>query len=313
MARKKKFSYKNLVVNEEDLAITKIGEMPNANKSSIFIFVVFGILIAFIFFLPDVVNYFEENNNVISSEPVVENDGRKEEDLGKEVIYYDINSMLNINLEDGININSFVIAGDTISFKITNSKNTKFDFSKKNYFMELYNEDKTLLERVLLSKDTISMNSDITSSYNIQSSTASSVKKIVFLEKKVEDYPNIILSKNDKDEEILTCVKNYETITYKFKTDKLISITDVINYTQDLNDANYLVNLMTWQSRVQTYNTINGVTSSFVSNETGFIVNTVLDLPNVKKSSVDNEFYYPHQTLAKVVNFEMEARGFSCN
>ena len=197
MAKKKKFSYKNLVINEEDLAITKIGEMPNINKSPIFLFIVFGILIAFIFFLPDIVKHFEENGNFITNDPVVEKENPSEDIPEKELIYYDLNSTLNINLEEGIKVNSFIITNDTISFKISNNKNNKFYFSKRNYFMELYTEDKTLLERVILSKDSIAADSNKTFSYNILPATANSVKKIVFVEKEIEDYPNVILSKND--------------------------------------------------------------------------------------------------------------------
>lgn len=313
MAKKKKFSYKNLVVNEEELAITKIGEMPNPNKSPIFLFIVFGILIIFVFFLPDIVKHIEEKNNVTTNSPVIEKENPVEEIPEKELVYYDLSSTLSVNLEEGIKVNNFITTDNTISFIITNNKSSKFYFSKRNYFLELYTEDKTLLERVILSKDSIASESNKTFTYDILDATATNVKKIVFVEKDIEDYPNVILEKNDASEEILTCVKDYETITYKFQSSKLSSITDIVSYAQTTSDLDYHMNLMKWQERVTTYNNIPGVSSSFISNETGFIVNTVLDLPNVKISSVENENYYAYETLAKVVNFEMEARGFSCN
>jgi hypothetical protein len=38
-----------------------------------------------------------------------------------------------------------------------------------------------------------------------------------------------------------------------------------------------------------------------------------VDVVNAKVSSANNDYYYSSDTEAKVVNFEMEARGFSCN
>ena len=80
-----------------------------------------------------------------------------------------------------------------------------------------------------------------------------------------------------------------------------------------MNELDYQTKLTLWQNRAASYNNIEGMSSSFISNDTGFIVNTVLDLTNVKESSIDNENYYEYETIAKVVNFEMQARGFSCN
>lgn len=314
MAKKKKFSYKNLKVNEEDLAVTKIGEMPDENKNPIFIFFVFGILIVFIFFLPDVVQYIHPENATIMENPTSsENNPAIEETSQNELVYYDLNDSLAITLEEGIKVDHFKISNDTLFFTITNNKISKFYFSKRNYFVELYTEDKTLLERIILTKDSIAKDNSKDFSYSIQSSTASNVAKIVFVEKEIEDYPNVVLTKNEDAMETLTCVKDYETIVYKFKDEKLTSITDTVNYTKSGSELDYQMDLSLWQNRVNTYNTIAGMSSSFISNDTGFIVNTVLDLANVKISSVDNVNYYEYETLAKVVSFEMEARGFRCS
>lgn len=314
MAKKKKFSYKNLKVNEEDLAVTKIGEMPDENKNPIFIFFVFGILIVFIFFLPDVVQYIHPENATIMENPTSsENNPAIEETSQNELVYYDLNDSLAITLEEGIKVDHFKISNDTLFFTITNNKISKFYFSKRNYFAELYTEDKTLLERIILTKDSIAKDNSKDFSYSIQSSTASNVAKIVFVEKEIEDYPNVVLTKNEDAMETLTCVKDYETIVYKFKDEKLTSITDTVNYTKSGSELDYQMDLSLWQNRVNTYNTIAGMSSSFISNDTGFIVNTVLDLANVKISSVDNVNYYEYETLAKVVSFEMEARGFRCS
>ena len=138
MAKKKKFSYKDLKVNEEELSITKIGEMPNENKSPAFLFLIFGILIVFVFFLPEVVKYFEKDSTIITESPSTSEENKEEELPLNELVYYDLNSSLKVNLEDGIKISNFVVNDNSLSFTITNNKMGKFYFSKRNYFIELY-------------------------------------------------------------------------------------------------------------------------------------------------------------------------------
>lgn len=312
MEKKKKFSYKDLKVNEEELSITKIGEMPNENKSPIFLVFVFGFLIVFVFFLPELVSYFGKKDSTTTNQVVENNKENPEDENEEEIIYYDIQDSLEVNLENKIKINQFKLQNNSLSFLVTNTQESTFDFSKKNYFLEFYTEDKTLLERVILVKESIPRTSNKEYTYSLMAQTSSNAKKLAFVEKQVEDYPNMSLTKNENGEQVFECVKDYESITYTFKEDKLQKITDVVNYTRGGNEINYQLELASWQSKVANYNTIAGITSSFMSNETGFMVNTVLDLPNVKISSVTNDAFYKYETLAKVVSFEMQARGFSC-
>ncbi len=312
MSKKPKFSYKNLKVNKEDLSITKIGEISTENKSPIFIILLFGILILFIFFLPTITEYFdkEENKNKINESTITEENNKTDEEQKKEeIIYYDLSSK--IILEEGIEINNIIVLNDTITFTITNSNSESYYFNQKNYFMELYTENQMLLERIILTKDIIAQNNSKEFSYTINKEIAENIKKIAFINKNIDDYPNINFANNN--EESITCIKNNEAITYKFQNGKLISIDDKIDYTQNINDFEYQTELALWQSRSTTYNNIEGVTSSFISNASGFNVNIQIDLSKAKLSSLNNENYYPSGTHGKVVKFEMEARGFNCN
>jgi hypothetical protein len=314
MAKKNKFSYKNLKVNEEELSITKIGEMPNSEKSPIFLLIIFGIFIVFIFFLPDVVNYITNRNvtSTTSSAPEESTDNNLDVDE-VEVEYYDISDTLSFTLDETLQLSKFKLSSNTLSFTVTNNGETRYYFSKKNYFIELYTEDKTLLERVIASTDSVAAGISKEFSYTIKSSTATSAKKITIVEKQVDDYPNISLEADDDFNASLICTNDNETITYKFNNDKLVSISDFYSYQKTKTELDYETNYALWQNRVSTYNNIAGISSTFMETTNGFNVNTLLSLENVKISSVDNENYYEYQTEPKVVNFEMEARGFSCN
>lgn len=54
------FNYENIKINEEELSITKIGEITTKEEeSSIFILLLFGIIMVFIFCLPLIVSLME--------------------------------------------------------------------------------------------------------------------------------------------------------------------------------------------------------------------------------------------------------------
>ncbi len=314
MAKKKKFSYKNLKVNEEELSVTKIGEIATAGQNPIFVLFFFAFLLGFIFFLPTIVKYIQGENEKpdYSLNAGTDSSEEKENIDTKELTYYDFGPSLTVSLKDGIKMHSFKLVDNVLHFTITNNGTNKFYFSKHNYFLEIYTDEKTLLERIILAKEGISKEESLNFSYDIQSSTATNMKKLVFVEKEITDYPNISLTTNEMNEETLTCNNNYETITYKFKDAKLTSINDVVNYVRNVNDTNYESTLSLWKTRSTTYSNTSGVTSTFIDSGNGFVVSTVLDVEKVKVSNLENDNYYVYETLAKVINFEMEARGFSC-
>lgn len=305
---KKKFTSKNVKIDATDLAVTKIGEMPSADKSPIFIIFVFGIFILFVFFLPDVVGYFnKDEGGTISS--TTENKKSEGEILDEqEITYYDISSTLSIDLDGGLVANNFKLADSKLSFDITNNGISKYYFSKKNYFAELYSSDNTLIERVILDKDSVAKDTTKSYSYSLFSSNVTNITKISFITKDISDYPAITLN-DDK----LICSNKNESITYEFKEDKLVKINDSYTYLKPTSEILYQNDVSSWQNKVAKYNTLNGVTSTFTASSTGFVVDTTIDLKEASISNFESDYYYEYETLAKVVSFEMAARGFNCN
>lgn len=310
--KKEKLNYKNVKVNQEELSITKIGEITTNEQSPTFVLILFGLLLAFIFFLPTIVEFVKGNND----KPDYSLNGttnKKNEELeeidNSEIDYYTFSDSLSIDLEENIKIDGFSLNGNALTFNVTNTSNARFYFNKNNYFLELYSEDNTLLERILLDA-VVSRESSETLSYTVSASTALNMKKLIFVKKEVTDYPNVELEKNENQEEVLTCTKDTENLTYKFQNEKLFSITDVVNYSS--NVSNYSTLLNEWKTRSADLNNVEGINSIFVDAGNGFVVNTTIDLKKTNVSQVDNVYYYTYETLSKVVNFEMKARGFSC-
>ena len=129
----------------------------------------------------------------------------------------------------------------------------------------------------------------------------------MFVNISIDGYPTITLDNNT-----LICTKNYETITYDFLENKLHTINDIINYPYN-TDQSYTHNLLTYQNQVSYNNNLSGITATLTEASTGFIVNTILDLINVDMTKLSNNNYYAYETEPKIIKFEMEARGFSCN
>lgn len=311
MAKKKKqnFDGKKIKINEEELSITKIGEMTTAEQSPFLIIGIFLFLLLFIFFLPSLVNFIKGDVTTDYGTPTEKEPEKEQEPEEKEEAYYELNDTLNVSLEKTLVINNFKLENNEIEFTITNNGETRFNFNKKNYFLELYTIENTLLERIILKKESIDKETSTTFRYSLVSSKEI-VKKIRFVEKEIADYPNIDLQKNEAGEELLVCTKETETLTYKFQEGKLVTITDEINNTNTEEDDNAL--LESWKNKSAVYNNIGGISSTFIDTGNGFFVNTVVDLKNVKIANVDNENYYAYETKPKVVKFEMEARGFRC-
>lgn len=315
MAKKPKFKYKDVKINKEPLTITKIGEITPVAQNPFAVFFIFVILLVFIFFLPNIVNYLqgktEEIDNSIffplTSKPKPE-DTEPKEDLK----FYDFTPTLVVDLDNAIKIDKFTLIGNTLSFTITNSSATKYYFNKHNYFLEVYSTDNMLLERLILQKDGIPKESSLDFNYELKQSTAANLKKLVFVEKEIADYPNITLTKNESNEEVLICTKNYQISTYKFQEGKLTTINEVINYPKHLNDANYEPNLNAWQTKSNKLSTIPGITSTFINSGNSFVVSTVINTKDAKITDLEDENYYAYDTLAKVIKFEMDARGFNC-
>ena len=116
----------------------------------IFIFIIF---ILAIYFINDISVYI---NNLIgkrSSESIVNLVNEKDNN-----IYYDINNNIEIEI-DNIIISNFKYEKNKLVFDIYNTSKETSDFQNKNYYLEIYNDNKSLLEKHKIDILTITANS----------------------------------------------------------------------------------------------------------------------------------------------------------
>lgn len=275
----------------------------------IIIFIVFGLAV---FYINDISVFINDllgkdtapsinNNKVDNKKP---NGGDNAEN---KVIYNIYSSSLEIK-ENDITLNNFNFANNLLTFDISNNNNTNIDLSSKKYFIETYTEDKTLLERHKVDIKTIVGGSKVSYELDIQKD----FYYLVLEEKKIEDYPVVNLTYDDTSYANITCEKDNETIVYKFSNDELLEIKDTISES-DTNANNYYVRYSSYQSKAMSYNNMTGITASFNGSLNGYTAIFVLDLQKVNLSGMEEKYYYSYKEVPKVVKFEMQTYGFTCN
>lgn len=314
MAKKK---VESVVINDQELTPTTIGTLDTKEKSPILLFVILAIFLVVALFLPDINNYItnymsEKNNN--KEQVVNPNKDNEEENVPQEEendSLYDYAENMEIKA-DLFGITNIVKKDDSITFNINNATDKELVLDDYKYFLEIYSSEKMLLQRIKISYGTYKANESKEFIYELNNDAKSNIAKIAVLKKTVDDYPEIELTLDDTNNGILTCVKDYETITYTFGNEYLTKISNIVNEPYS-SDIAYTTDLQQYQVLAATLNNYEGVSSTLINNETGFTYTTLIDLRTANIVEIENNNFYEYRTLAKVVKFETESNGFTCN
>ena len=293
-----------------------IGQIKEEKQKSVVgVIIIFIILIGFTFGLPQITKYY--NKKTTSEEKtLIEEEKNQNEDKpieAEEPVYYEINANTEFTVD---NLHFSTITKEQtddyyLRMTIENRSNKVFDFSIK-YYIELYNGDKTLLERVkLVNSVVISSNNSISIDLPISQNSYNNASLLSISTKSIEDYQEVSLSTKEKDFDLLTCTNKTRSITYYFKEDKLAQISDVYEYS-NADNSTYTTILKTYTNQAAKYNNIEGVASNIVDTTQSFTMNTQIDLEKADISSLQNNYYFKKGTLPKVVKFEMESMRYTC-
>ena len=317
MAKKK---YKNFKVEQDELKPMAIGAFESRKKTSIGTFIILTIFVLVVIFLPqlsEIVNEYLNPpvnppvNPVTPEEPVTPDD--PDDDNNEDETFYEYTSDLRIEREELVvsNINIDATTA-TLSYSVTNNTTSYQDMEELNYYIEIYNADRTLLERVkLVSPGLLAGGAFENYTRVIDATTASTAGYLVLVQKTTDDYPEVTLETNAAGNASLVCSNNHETVTYEFNNNALRSVTSVIEYLT--TDANYTEMYTNYQTLAETYNTTAGITSTFINSTLGFNITTIVDLEDASRTFIFNADTFELDTEPKVVSFEMEALGFDCD
>lgn len=304
---------KQIVISEEELVPTTLAVVQDKKKANVFgmiwIFIIFIIFIAGVIYLPEISAYI---NSYLNPDVVVPNtpskDNKKEDDTKDDtsVKEYTITNELEI-AEESFKISSFNIENNTIKFKITNLTSEVLDLKDEHYFINLYSDNKKLLQRIYL-QDIISPSSEADATYDLSDSSASIISLVKISE---EEYPSHIVTVPEEGVATLTCTKNYEKVEYLLNNNK-VYVTNLL-YEVNTTDANFNNLYNNYQALQTTYNNIEGVSSN-ITLENGLLsFKTIINLSSVKSDTLNLKTIYPFGTDAKVIYFEMTASGYTCS
>ena len=324
-SKKDKKNYDNVVISNVELTPTTIGEIEeNANNIG-GVLAIFAFLIVIIVALPYVVNFISGNNEerdygVIPSTP----SGNEEEqppveEPTNEVEYLDVSTPISKTINGfkyDINVD---VATKKIDLKVTNSSGSALWLVNNPTYIELFTEDKTLLDRILIDKEEIVANATVSFNYTFIDNTNSNQDPVYLTieTKSINDYPAISLSSTDINNlPFLTCTKNNQTLVYTFQNDDtgyfLSKITD--RYVVSSSDDS---TINTYEALTNSYNSIEGVDADITPRTSGFSFEATIDLSKVsineRKRVLSSKAYYEKDTEAKTIYFELNASGYKCN
>lgn len=304
---------KQIVISEEELVPTTLAVVQDKKKANVFgmiwIFIIFIIFIAGVIYLPEISAYI---NSYLNPDVVVPNtpskDNKKEDDTQDDtsVKEYKIANDLEIT-EESFKISNFNIENNTIKFKITNLTNEVLELKDAHYFVNLYSDNKKLLQRIYL-QDILSPSSETDAAYDLSDSSAKVISLVKISE---EEYPSHIVTVPEEGVATLTCTKNYEKVEYLLNNNK-VYVANLI-YEVNTTDVNFNNLYNNYQTLQTTYNNIEGVSSN-ITLENGLLnFKTIINLSSVKSDTLNLKTIYPFGTDAKVIYFEMTASGYTCS
>ena len=318
MAKKK---YKNVKVEQEELKPIAIGAFESRKKTSVGIFIILTIFVLVVIFLPQItekINEYLDPTPPTPTTPNTPNENPNEEDPddgedNEDETFYQYDPTLRIEREDVIISDISIDAtNNTITYSVTNNTNTYQDMETLNYYIEIYNTERTLIERVKLVPEGLLAGGAFENfTRPITSTSATTIGYIVLVKKTLDDYPEVELATDGDGNSSLVCTNAHETVTYEFNNNALKSVTSIVEYVN--TDANYTDIYSTYQTLADSYNRTNGITSNFFINTGGFNITTLIDLEEASRTYIFNADTFTLDTEANEVSFEMEAQGFDCN
>lgn len=316
MAKRK---YKNIKLEQDELKPISIGAFESRKKSSIGTFIIITIFVLVVIFLPQISDAVDEylnknqQNLPTPNNPTDTPDNPEEPVENIDETFYAYTANLSIERDEitvgEINIDA---TNNTLSYTVTNNANSYQNIEDLNYFIEIYNADKTLIERVKLATNSVlAAGSFQKYTKTITATSATTVGYIVLVKKTTDDYPEVLLTEDADGNSSLVCSNNHEKVTYKFTKNELKEVTSIVEYL--VTDPEYASVYNNYETLSKTYNGTNGITSTFFNNTTGFNITTIVNLEQASRTYIFNADTFKKNTEPKVVSFEMEAQGYNCN
>ena len=304
---------KQIVINEEELTPTTLAVVEDKKKVSIlgifWLFLIFAIFIVGVIYLPEISQYINNyfNPDVVTPDTPSDNKNHTTDDDNKTTIKeYVISDKPEIIFEK-FKINNIVVYENNISFDIINTSNEILELANYNYFINLYDQNKKLLQRLMLRDEVVSPNETLKVTFSLTDSNAYS---LTILSISKDNYPAYVATADENNMATLTCTKDYEKVDYLLNNNKVYAIN--VLYEVGVDDANFNTLYGTYQAMQVSYNSIEGVSSSIETINNVLSFRTIINLNIIGDEKMNLKTFYPKDTDAKVMNFELTSMGYTC-
>lgn len=313
----------NVSLNGEEKVVYEYKPAKDYGMWPLLIFFLFvGTIIVFLPTIQKILAEYKNSKITVSGGVNNPNPNNKDNDNtnNEEITYYDFNNETTISINK-LTLNSFSKNYENNSYylilTVLNKSNTSYSYNE-NIYIELYNDNGTLLSRNLLEGEkNINPASSTQVKLLINNQAYSEVTKMVVKTIETDNYPQLNLPENLKEQETLTCTLNNRTMLYTFKDYKLLSIDETLNVLKTTYQDNilYANALAEYRQSSAKRGLLKGVSSSIVDAEDGFTIATKIDSSTISTDDLntfEEKGFYKKDTEAKVISFEMTGRGFTC-
>ncbi len=304
---------KQIVINEEELTPTTLAVVEDKKKVSIlgifWLFLIFAIFIVGVIYLPEISQYINNyfNPDVVTPDTPSDNKNNTTDDDNKTTIKeYVISENPEIIFEK-FKINNIAVYESNISFDIINTSNEILELANYNYFINLYDQNKKLLQRLMLRDEVVSPNETLKVTFSL---TDSNVYSLTIISISKDNYPAYVATADENNMATLTCTKDYEKVDYLLNNNKVYAIS--LLYEVGVDDANFNTLYGTYQAMQVAYNSIEGVSSSIETINNVLSFRTIINLNTIGDEKINLKTFYPKDTDAKVMNFELTSMGYTC-
>ena len=300
-------------------------EMPKEKDGSVVgIILFFAVIVAFVFFLPNINKYLgkifpslDPESRIIKPRPVepVEDDRGKKESI----TYYQMDGMISDAKIDDLSLVNFVKDNndgiEKIRFYLLNNGESSFSFNDKTkFFLDFYDNNSYLSSVLIFSYDPIASKESKDFTINISKAVYNKANKFTITRKNSNDYNEITLNKVEGDYKILTCTFGKESINYYF-IDNYLEVIDE-SYTETNDVTTYSDDLLKYNNLASKYQGISAISYDVIESENNFVAKTNIklkDLNDVDLTKLATYKYFPYHKESKVIAYEMNALGYNCS
>lgn len=298
MAKRKKL--KNIQISNQELTPTTIGYLDSKQKGPFLLLFIFAVLFATLYYMPELTEYFSGKKVPMDNTP----SNATYDDEGKIFIFND-ETLITVN---NIEFSKIKINNDKLSIFIANTKDNVADL--KDYYLELYDKDDNLLERISLSSETLNKYGKRTFNFSIANPLETNKISVSIITNST--IPEIEL-KTVGDMQQLTCTNNIDTYIYYFNSNNLKKVIMESNRNMDeFSDELAYQNVLQEYRNLASDNPKEGISNKVEINKSGFKFTKEIDLSIVNINDIDDEMFYKLDEIAKNVAFNASLKKYKC-